>query len=232
VNLHKERVPLDELSDGYQSVIALATDVLSVFLPVWGNLIETAEGIVLIDEIDAHLHPTWKMRIVELLRACFPHVQFITTTHDPLCLRGLRRGEVMVLQRGAAGRVVAVKDLPSPEGMSVDQLLTSEHFGLSSILEPGVDALFRRYYRLLASKRRTPEQDKTLKTLKATLAKLNHMGRTRREQIMLQVIDQYLAEGPPATRAEQAGRRDRLLNRLIDVWTAGLPGGASAGNAR
>lgn len=58
-----------------------------------------SRAVVLIDEIEAHLHPRWKMRIVTALREALPNVTFIMTTHDPLCLRGLRAGEVMVFRR-------------------------------------------------------------------------------------------------------------------------------------
>ena len=219
VRMFGHEVSLNELSDGYQSVVALAADVLSVLLPVWKDRVESAEGIVLIDELDAHLHPTWRMRMVQTLRRCFPHVQFVTTSHDPLCLKGLRAGEVVVLRRTRRGSIVAVEDLPSPEGMSVDQLLTSEHFGLGSTVEPEVEKLFRQYYALLARKERSASQEKRLEQLKARLARLNHMGRTRREQLMLEVIDVYLAEDPPSGRQAQEERRRSLLEQLIEKWT-------------
>ncbi len=219
VRMFGDDVSPGELSDGYQSVVALAADVLSVLLPVWKDRVDMAEGIVLIDEIDAHLHPTWRMRMVNTLRACFPHVQFITTTHDPLCLKGLRAGEVVVLRRTRRGRVTAVEDLPSPEGMSVDQLLTSEHFGLGSTVEPEVEKIFRSYYALLARKKRSAAQEEGLATLKAQLARLNHMGRTRREQLMLEIIDAYLAEDPPAGLRAQQARRRRVLEQLVARWT-------------
>ncbi|HEX4959294.1 MAG TPA: AAA family ATPase [Thermoanaerobaculia bacterium] len=219
VRMFGHEVSLDELSDGYQSVVALAADVLSVLLPVWKDRVESAEGIVLIDKLDAHLHPTWRMRMVQTLRRCFPHVQFVTTSHDPLCLKGLRAGEVVVLRRTRRGSIVAVEDLPSPEGMSVDQLLTSEHFGLGSTVEPEVEKLFRQYYALLARKERSASQEKRLEQLKARLARLNHMGRTRREQLMLEVIDAYLAEDPPSGRQAQEERRLRLLEQLVEKWT-------------
>lgn len=226
VRMFSDEISLRQLSDGYQSVVALAADILSVLLPVWKELVEHAEGIVLIDELDAHLHPTWRMRITPTLRACFPHVQFITTTHDPLCLKGVHGGEVVVLRRSRSGRVRALEDLPSPEGMSADQLLTSEHFGLGSTVEPEVEKLFRRYYALLAHKGRSPRQEQKLEELRDRLARLNHMGRTRREQMMLEVIDAFLAEDPPAGRAAQEQRRNRVLQQLMDQWTGTTDGRA------
>jgi uncharacterized protein (TIGR02646 family) len=219
LNMFDDLISFAELSDGYRSILALAVDVLSVLLPVWKERIEMAEGIVLIDEIDAHLHPTWRMQVVSTLRRCFPNVQFITTTHDPLCLKGLHSGEVVVLRRNRNGRIRALEDLPSPEGMSVDQLLTSEHFGLGSTLEPHVEQTFRHYYGLLARKKRSPAQERRLKELKQELAQLHHMGRTRREQLMLEVIDAYLVEDTPANRETQQQRRKQMLEQLVQQWT-------------
>jgi len=56
-------------------------------------------GIVIIDEVDAHLHPEWQRKIVELLRKRFPKIQFILTAHSPLVVAGCRQGEVAVLRR-------------------------------------------------------------------------------------------------------------------------------------
>jgi uncharacterized protein (TIGR02646 family) len=144
------RESFDDLSDGYRSMLALASDIMAVMFDQWEDM-KTAEGIVLLDELENHLHPTWKMRVVSSLRSVFPRVQFITTTHDPLCLRGLQNGEVAVLQRADDGSVFArVDDLPAVAGLRVDQLLTSEHFGLASTTDPATEELFRQYYALIA----------------------------------------------------------------------------------
>src|SRR3546814_20575292 len=64
-----------------------------------GSSLANARALVLVDEIEAHLHPRWKLRIMKGLREALPNVTFIVTTHDPLCLRGLGANEVMVLRR-------------------------------------------------------------------------------------------------------------------------------------
>jgi hypothetical protein len=105
----------------------------------------------LIDEIGSHLHPRWQMRVIQGLRQTFPRVQFIVTTHYPLCLRGLFNRELVVLQRTPHNKVLAVdRDLPPIEGMRVDQLLTSEYFGLNSTIDPDLESQFSEYYQLLA----------------------------------------------------------------------------------
>ncbi len=82
-------------------------------------------------------------------------MQVIATTHDPLCLQGLNQGEVTVLRRKSGRRVFAVRDLPSSEGMTADQLLTSEHFGLESVMSRETSDRLKEYYRLLALPKRS-----------------------------------------------------------------------------
>ena len=158
---------LEQQSDGYKTVIALAVDIMAFFMRENVSF-ELAEGIVLIDELGTHLHPRWKMRIVTSLRTAFPKLQFIVTTHEPLCLRGLNEGEVVVLKRDYETREVeTISDLPSPSDYRVDQLLTSEFFGLNSTSDPTVEATFNQYYRLLALSKLSNEESDQLKKMKA-----------------------------------------------------------------
>lgn len=100
------RVDLEDLSAGYQSILAMATDIMSVLSNIWDSM-QSAEGIVLIDEIDAHLHPRWKLQIVRRLRRSFPRVQFLVTSHEPLTLRGLNEKEIAVMGRNNEGKIFA-----------------------------------------------------------------------------------------------------------------------------
>lgn len=127
--------PVSQLSEGYRSVFAMVADICRTLLEYWSNL-ESAHGVVLIDEIETHLHPRWKMRVMSSLREAFPRVQFVVTTHDPLCVRGMDDGEVVVLARNEGGGITTLEDLPNVSGMRAEQLLTSEYFGLSSTVDP------------------------------------------------------------------------------------------------
>lgn len=210
-------VYLEDLSAGYQSVVALATDIMSVLLRIWES-IQIAEGIVLIDEIDAHLHPRWKMQIVERLRETFPRVQFLVTSHEPLSLRGLNQQEVAVMTRSSRGRVAAITDdLPNPKALRVDQLLTSEFFGLSCTLSPELEIAFNEYYALLAKRTRTKKQDARLAELKTNLAGLRLMGDTPRERMMYEVIDEFLALR--AKRPIDVARLETKTRKtLLQMW--------------
>ena len=212
------RVPLEDLSDGYQSVVALATDLMLSLLTRWPS-VDVAEGTVLIDELGAHLHPRWRMRIVPSLREVFPRVQFLSSTHDPLCLRGLGAGEVVVVKRAEDGEIVAVTDLPSVAGLRVDQLLTSEHFGMNSTIDPELDALFAEYYLLKAKPRTTAAERRRLHELAARLDGLDVLGTTRRERLVYEAADDYVAHAdamadPKAKLALKASTK----KRIAEIW--------------
>lgn len=185
-----KRIPLAALSDGYQSVIGLTADLIKGLRANHEGGLETAEGVVLLDEIGAHLHPRWRLSIVPSLRKAFPRVQFLASTHDPLCLRGLDREEVKVLRRDRRGRVFIFDDLPPAQGMSAEALLTSEYFGLFSTLDHQTEKEFEEYYLLLAS---ASPNNKRLRELRTKLTPLQVPGTSRRERLLLRIIDQYLA---------------------------------------
>lgn len=212
------RVPIEELSAGYQSVLALATDVMKVVLRMWDTP-AVAEGIVIVDELGAHLHPRWRMRIVDALRGVFPRVQFLTSTHDPLCLRGLADGEIVVLRKNSEGRVVALDDLPPPDSMRVDQLLTSEHFGLGSTVDPAIDELFAEYYILKAKRHPTARERKCRDELQGELEGKEMFGTTRRERLIYEATDTYLAREVDVTdRGERERLRDETKERIMAAW--------------
>jgi predicted ATP-binding protein involved in virulence len=90
---------LTQLSDGERSFLALICDLgrrLALANPLLDNPLHGA-GVVLIDELELHLHPKWQLDVVENLRATFPNIQFIATTHSPFILQTAREGEVINL---------------------------------------------------------------------------------------------------------------------------------------
>lgn len=191
--------PIDQLSDGYQTIIGVGCDIMSVLLQ--SDLpIEHAEGIVLIDEIGNHLHPSWRMRIVAALKTAFPRIQFIATTHEPLCLRGLDNDEVAVLRKDGNGRVLLLADLPPIRGMLVDQILSSQYFGLSSTVDPDFAAKLETYYTLVAKKEKTTAEQAELADLAPMMDRMRLVGDSPREQILLKAIDNFILEADKAAR--------------------------------
>jgi hypothetical protein len=129
--------PFDALSDGYRALIGWIADLLfhiSRSVPSGAMLFET-EGIVLIDEIDLHLHPTWQKTVIPRLARAMPNLQFVLTTHSPLVVGSLHRENVRIVRRGEQGTVVEAAPL-EVFGLSADQILTSEYFGLATTRQP------------------------------------------------------------------------------------------------
>ncbi|HMS74677.1 AAA family ATPase [Gordonia sp. (in: high G+C Gram-positive bacteria)] len=115
-------LPLRFLSSGLKIATGLTIDVASRMAranPALGgdDLLKSVPGIVLIDEIDLHLHPTWQQQIVPSMRRAFPHVQFITTTHSPQVLSTVPAKHIRVL--GAEG----VTGVNYSEGLQSDVVL-------------------------------------------------------------------------------------------------------------
>ena len=213
---------LSQLSDGYRSMVALAADIMSFFMTRYGSM-DVAQGIVLVDELSAHLHPRWQMRVVQAFREAFPRLQFVATTHDPLCLRGLDGDhELVVLRRSSKGEIYTLppEEVPAVSGLRVDELLTSEVFGLSSTVDPELERDFNRYYELL----RIPTQDGTtqgeLEALRRKLSDYRQLGTTRRERLALEAADEYISREPdvvdPAVRDELL---DSTKERLRGIWS-------------
>ncbi len=99
-----------ELSDGYRSFLSLVLDLLRHFSAQFGPMLAkmlrrvngqitvNVEAVVLIDEADAHLHPSWQRELGERLRRVFPKIQFIVTTHSPFVAQEATDGGLFVLR--------------------------------------------------------------------------------------------------------------------------------------
>jgi predicted ATP-dependent endonuclease of OLD family len=121
-------LPITELSDGYRSILALVLELLrqlcrfhnnnitKIFSPDKTKII--TKGVVLIDEIDAHLHPTWQAKIGEWFTEYFPNIQFIVTTHSPIICRSADSGTIWKLSN--EGKSTQIEQI---EGIEKKQLL-------------------------------------------------------------------------------------------------------------
>lgn len=207
---------LDQLSDGNQTMLAMATGIMGPLYTKW-DIIREAEGVVLVDELDAHLHPRWKMRIVGDLRRTFPNVQFIASTHEPLCLRGLLDREILSLRRDDERRLHYTDDLPSTKTMRVDELLTSRFFGLYSTLDPDTERDLQRYYDLLALDTRTSDEQEELERLQKSVAHEGVLGDTPRDQAVYAAVDKYVAKQLQEGAAEPGKLKPETEERVAEI---------------
>jgi len=92
-----------QLSDGERGVLGMVLDLarrLSQANPQMDDPVRDAEAIVLIDELDLHLHPAWQRRIVHALTEVFPQCQFIATTHSPQIIGEVRHEQIHIIEDG------------------------------------------------------------------------------------------------------------------------------------
>lgn len=218
-----EPEPLRRLSEGYKTTIATAVDIMREMLEYWPDL-ESARGVVLIDELDTHLHPRWKMRIVQRLREAMPLVQFIATTHDPLCLRGLADGEVQVLRRNENNRIERVNDLPNVRGLSVEQLLTSEFFGLFSTEDPKFEEDMSRYVALSTKHQLSQEEQTELEYYRNLVHDTITLGSTPQRRLVQDAAREYLLEQRRTPPEGQAALKQAAVRQIIDLWKSAPAG--------
>ncbi|WP_439630814.1 AAA family ATPase [Shinella sp.] len=214
------RIRLEEMSVGYKSIIAMATDIVRELLRFYDNL-EYASATVLIDEIETHLHPRWKMRIMSCLRRAFPQVQFIVTTHDPLCLRGMHDGEVFVLHRADGDQQIEkLENLPTTKGMRAEQLLTSEFFGLGST-DPETDAKLAIYHDLASRQDNLNEREtRELTRLKGDLEENMVVGDTPFEQALVDILRKAEVETRTEPTKTALPRRASILSNALQRLTS------------
>ncbi|APW37100.1 hypothetical protein RD110_07750 [Rhodoferax koreense] len=131
-------LPLAAWSDAQRSFIGWVADLLYHLCAACprGQALADQPGIALVDEIDAHLHPSVQMQIVPTLAAALPRVQFILTCHSPLVVGGLDIANLLVLRRAGDGVEATRIDRPV-YGLDADQLLVSDLFGLPSTRAAG-----------------------------------------------------------------------------------------------
>ena len=96
-------LPFSTLSDGYRNVIKIILEIatrMCILNPyLQGEALQKTPGVVVIDELDLSLHPTWQKKIIGILKTLFPKIQFICATHSPFIIQSLEDGELITLDR-------------------------------------------------------------------------------------------------------------------------------------
>jgi predicted ATP-binding protein involved in virulence len=205
-------IPLEAagLSDGYRSFLALAVDLLMrVYLATdrFTQYVEwekgsqapriTADGIVLIDEADAHLHPSWQRELGQRLCRVFPKIQFIVTTHSPFIAQEATDGGLFVLKVTDSGAVTVEQPVESVRGWTASQILTGPLFGLDSTRDPETEEKIRESAALNAKEqgktKLTAAEKKRLAELRKWLTKrLTAPGESYEEMMRREEMNAYL----------------------------------------
>ena len=172
---------LNSLSDGYQSLTTVIIDFLS-----WKLLHNSKEfnltdisGIFIIDEVEQHLHPKWQRNIIRVLSERFPKIQFIGSTHTPICALGLNdltcKSQLIKASYTNSHSEVKIFDMKEVyKGYRIDQILTSDIFELTSARSKSIEKKLEKYREIYLkdSKKRSEEDKEKLADIERELKNL------------------------------------------------------------
>ncbi|ALY58714.1 MULTISPECIES: AAA family ATPase [Pseudomonas] len=156
-----------EMSDGYRAALALLTDILRHLINVYGVFNLTARdangklffkrsGVVLIDEIDAHLHPEWQREIGFWLKRHFPNIQFLVTTHSPIICQAADPNGLFVLPEPGSEdgpHALSTDEYEKIIASRPDTILLTSAFGLQNTRSPRAVEARAQYAKLKAKER-------------------------------------------------------------------------------
>jgi predicted ATPase len=192
-------LPLDLLSDGYQNVAAWWGDLLfriTEMLPRIKNPLG-ATGLLLVDDIDLHLHPIWQRQLRDFLLQKLPNFQIVATTHSPLTAQQAGEGELFFLTRPSetAAPVMHAYD-GNPQYLQIQQVVTSPVFGVDTVMSKSVAELRNEYRHLRQKKEHTEPEARQLQELRRQLEDLPDpiadTERDRRQMALLEKINEEL----------------------------------------
>ncbi|WP_429954106.1 AAA family ATPase [Agrobacterium vitis] len=225
---------LDVASSGYKAVLAVVCDIFRTLLDaanMMPRVARDAHVIVLIDEIEAHLHPRWKLQIISGLRRALPKATFILTSHDPLCVRGMFSGEVMMLNRyqneGEKSKnnllpevVERVADFGNIGALTVEQLLTSDMFQLFSTDDRRTELAFARVADILSRQKRgdamSTDDKRVLSDFRQEIGGALPYGRSQVSVIVQEALAEYLSDRRSVDTERRALLRDKAKKEIKD----------------
>lgn len=181
---------LNELSDGYQSILSIIFDLSFRYMylfPLAANPLE-GEAVVIIDEIDLHLHPRWQRRVVQQLALMFPGTRFLVTTHSPAVVQNAidEDYQVVVLRDTATGvipHVLNERELRGLEHATVGSILVDDAlFNVPSRFSPEVEAMEEKVRTLRQREESGEADDQERKELLRLLEQLRLYQATEEER--------------------------------------------------
>jgi hypothetical protein len=215
IELDDLRIPLRDLSDGYGSLLAMLGHLVHHTLRLTGWETDPAEvtGLVLVDEIDLHLHPAWQRRVVRDLADAFPRLQFIATSHSPIVAGSVADESLLVMKDGEEGKTVSA-DVASVKGWSVDQILTSDLFGLPTTRSLEAEAAMAQYARLLNERGPDDPAVRSLWRHVAPIAGFQGEGTDDEEtfRLLQQLLEERFQTAKPEIRAMMLTRAGLVLS--------------------
>ncbi len=166
-------IPLEQLSDGYQNVTAWVGDLMYNITNSFHNYKYPlkARGVLIVDEIDLHLHPKWQRRLHDFLENKLPNFQVIVTTHSPLTAQQAKENELYALRR-TVKEIELVPFAGDPSKLLLHQILMSSVFGVQSDESMDVEKTKKKVRELTLKKDKTAAEKVEIKQLSAKVSDL------------------------------------------------------------
>lgn len=191
-------ISLDQLSDGYQNMAAWIGDLLFRITEAFRSYSKPLEsrGLLLIDELDLHLHPKWQRKLLDFIGNKLPNFQVVATTHSPLTAQQADTGELFALKRNDFNIVEIIPFIGSPKSLLINQLLMTPVFGLETDESYEVQIVKKEYEALKSKGDSLNETEKkTMKIVKSKLRDLpqrNLQTSSSKELELLEKIEEKL----------------------------------------
>jgi energy-coupling factor transporter ATP-binding protein EcfA2 len=214
-------VPIERLSQGASSLLGWVGSLVQRLYEIYGSSSapQLQPAVVLVDEVDAHLHPEWQQLVVPLVRKLLPGIQVIATTHSPLIVGNLKQGEFQHIYRREDEVPEVQKIDTSFVGWRADQILTSPAFRLETTRSAEANERLNVYASLQGKKERTPHEEQHLKQLEAWLredvpSSAESPYRREAEQLLSQAFAQRLNDKPRDEREKLLEEAGKLLAQM------------------
>lgn len=161
-------IPLELLSDGYQNMAAWIGDLLFRITEAFRDYNKPLEarGLLLMDEIDLHLHPKWQRRLLGFISEKLPNFQIVASTHSPLAAQQSSEGELFTLKRNSSDLIELIPFIGSPRELLISQLLMTPAFGLETDESVEIHQTKKEYIELKSKgKMLSAEENKQMKAV-------------------------------------------------------------------
>ena len=201
-------LPLNVLSQGTQSTIQWLAHLVFGYAQYYDypESIEEKPAVLIVDEIDVHLHPSWQRRIIPALTKNFPNLQIFCSTHSPLMLAGLGEGQVQLLNRDADGRVTVSRNRWDMAGWSAEEILRSV-LGVRDTMDLTTASEIDRMGELSIKEALTDDEATELEGIRSR-------------------VEQGLLDGPPSSQVES-------FRRFVkEVYSRQASGSEASGRTR
>ena len=217
-------IPIGAVGDGYRATLSLVIDLIGWAMFFRGSppKAEEIKGIVLLDEIEQHLHPAWQRRIIGLLAHRFPAIQFIVTTHTPMCAVGTtdlkdEDCDLIVLGR-EDDRTILVQQSCPPRGMRADQILTSSLFRLPNTSDDTIKEKIERYAQLGSSRNRSQMDNDEYIRLRAELKVFLESRETPLEQLVSEHLKSSVVDTLANEKFDKTAVSSEILRQIKEIF--------------